>query len=155
MDRKIFWLAMMILALALPASADGPFRFYPLTPCRLYDTRQPADAPALTHLATRNFTVQGKCGVPAGAKAVALNVTILSPTGQGYLTLFPAGTTRPRVSTINYAGGEQALANGAIVPLAATTPDLAVFSYIAEPFGVAGSGHVILDVTGYFAVPTP
>lgn len=151
MNRKAFWLALMTLALALPASADGPFRFFALTPCRLYDTRQPADAPALVHLATRNFTVQGKCGVPAGAKAVALNVTIIAPTGQGYLTLFPAGITRPKVSTLNYVGGETALANGAIVPLAVSTPDLSVFSYIAEPFGASGQGHVILDVTGYFA----
>src|SRR5215210_6024911 len=148
--KRILWLAVVALTCALPASAAGPFRFYPLTPCRLVDTRQPADAPILSHGATRTFTIQGKCGVPSGAKAVALNVTVIGPTGQGYLTVFPAGTARPIVSNINYAGGESALANGVIVPLGASTPDLSVFPYVIQPYGVQGQTHLVLDVSGYF-----
>ncbi|HYG62506.1 MAG TPA: hypothetical protein VEL74_07980 [Thermoanaerobaculia bacterium] len=142
-----FSVAALWLAPA-PAAADGPFQFHSLTPCRVVNTRNNTGTTggAVASNATRSFTIQGACGVPAGAKAVALNVTIASPTNTGHLTLWPAGTTLPTVSTINYNAGEPALANGAIVPLGTSTPDLS-----ARPF-LAGGGTVdlILDVTGYF-----
>jgi len=144
------------LAPAVPARADGPFRFFALTPCRIVDTRNPngpTGGPALTHNTSRSFPVQGQCGVPSGAKAVALNVTVVGPNSDGYLTLFPAGGGQPIVSNINFVRNEPALANGAIVPLGPSgSPDLAVFA--AAPFppvGQTGQVHVILDVTGYFA----
>ena len=144
---------LLIAAVFAPAVAwaAGPFQFHALTPCRVVDTRNaagPTGGPAIGHQATRNFPMQGQCGVPSGAKAVALNVTIVSPNGPGYLTLFPAGTSQPIVSTINFVAGEPALANGAIVPLAAAAPDLAVYADV--PFVASGQVHVILDVTGYF-----
>ena len=75
------------------------------------------------------------------------NVTAIGPNGLGFLTLFPAGTTRPVVSNLNYNPGEPALGNGAIVPIAAAPPDLAVFSRV----NVAGGAvHITIDVTGYF-----
>lgn len=143
-----------VLAPAIPAGADGPFRFYALTPCRVVDTRNPngpTGGPVLNHNTSRSFPMQGQCGVPAGAKAVALNVTITQPNSNGYLTLYPSGGAQPIVSNINFVANESALANGAIVPLAAAAPDLSVFA--AAPFppaGQTGRVHVILDVTGYF-----
>ena len=76
-------------------------------------------------------------------------MTITGPNQAGYLTLWPSGGAQPTVSTINFNAGEPALANGAIVPLAAAPPDLSIFYGV----GVGGtwSVHVILDVTGYFA----
>lgn len=154
MNRKLFWLTAMAFALALPASAqNGPYRFFPLTPCRLVDTRLPADTPALNHNATRQFTVQGKCGIPVGAKAAVLNMTAVGPNGFGWLTLFPAGTPRPTASNINYVGGESAIANGAIIPLSASLPDLSVYSYVTPPPSTTGRTHFVLDATGYFAAP--
>jgi hypothetical protein len=134
--------------LAVPAFADGPFQFHSVTPCRVVNTRTGIGSPntPLQSNVARNFTIQGACGVPAGAKAVALNVTITTPTGAGHLTLWPAGTSLPTVSTLNYNAGEPALANGAIVPLAASTPDLSARPFLADN----GNVHVILDVTGYF-----
>jgi hypothetical protein len=150
---RLLTMASLLSAAALclvpaPASADGPFQFHSLTPCRVVNTRNGTGSPAtpLSSNVARNFTIQGACGVPAGAKAVALNVTIATPTGTGHLTLWPAGTSLPTVSTLNYNAGEPALANGAIVPLAATTPDLAARPFLTD----GGTVHVILDVTGYF-----
>lgn len=144
--------------LPAPAHAGGPYQYFAITPCRIADTRFangnancPATGncqPAISgNAAARAFTVQGLCGVPSGAAAATLNITIVTPmmtVQNGFLTIYPSGTTQPTVSTINFTNSDTALANGAIVPLAATAPDLNVF------FGGAGTVHLIIDVTGYF-----
>ena len=73
-------------------------------------------------------------------KAVTLNVTIVSPTADGFLSIWPFNTPLPLVSTINAAAG-------AIVPLTADPSfNISVVYGTAAP----GTAHVILDVTGYF-----
>jgi hypothetical protein len=142
-------LALVVVASAV-AEAAGPYQFFSVTPCRIVDTRRPngvTGGPSLGNQVVRNFPIAGQCGVPSTAKAAVLNVTIASPTNAGYLILYPFNTTQPLVSTINWAAGEPALANGAIVPLSADpTFQLAVYS---ELYG-GGNVHLILDVTGYF-----
>lgn len=154
MRVAVLLLLAAVLAPAMPAGAAGPFRFYALTPCRIVDTRNapgPTGGPALNHNTSRTFPIQGQCGVPSGAKAVALNVTITQPNGNGYLTLYPSDGAQPVVSNINFVANETALANGAIVPLGAAAPDLAVFAAVPFPqSSPPGRVHVILDVTGYF-----
>lgn len=143
---------LVVVALPTPSSPAGPFQYHSLTPCRVADTRNadgPSGGPILVDMGTRNFPVQGLCGVPVGATAVTVNVTAVGPTGQGYLTLYPSGIPRPVVSNLNFSAGEPALGNGAIVPLAdqGMEPlDLAVFSRVAT----GGTVHMVLDVTGYF-----
>jgi hypothetical protein len=88
------------------------------------------------------------CAVPTGAKAASINVTAVRPNGAGHLTLFPTGGTLPTVSTVNFAAGEPAIANGAIVPLGtAASNDLSVSPYVAAP---GSTVHLVIDVTGYF-----
>jgi len=130
------------------AAQGGPYQFHSLTPCRVTDTRQGTPSP-LTDQGTRTFPVQGVCSVPVGAKAVAVNLTAVGPTGAGYLTLFPTGITRPVVSSLNYSAGEPALANGAIVPLADQSSHANDLSVFAKVVG-GGTVHVVIDVTGYF-----
>jgi hypothetical protein len=147
---SVFAIAAGLILVAIPApvaQAAGPFQYHSVTPCRVVDTRTPANAPILATNVVRTFTFQGNCGVPAGAKAVSINTTAVGPNGAGFLTLYPAGTSQPVVSNINFNAFEPALGNGAIVPLAAATPDLAVF-----PFVNVGGGavHMVIDVTGYF-----
>ena len=147
-------LGVVVLGATAPVGADGPFSFHTLTPCRLADTRSPngpSGGPVLQgNLVPRGFPVQGLCGVPVGARAVAVNVTAVNPTNGGFLTLAPSGVTPTTpVSTVNYAAGEFAIANGAIVPLAdqALHPlDLEVYAMV----GGSGTVHMVLDVTGYF-----
>jgi hypothetical protein len=147
--RPVLAAAVVALSLAPAAGADGPFRFHSLTPCRIVDTRNavgPTGGPALQSSTPRNFPVQGQCGVPVGAKAAALNVTIAGPTGAGHLSMFPSGGSVPLVSTLNFNAGEPALANGAIVPLSTNAQDLGVSAFVLG----GGSVHLIIDVTGYF-----
>jgi len=147
---------MVAMATSFPgtALAAGPFQYHALTPCRVIDTRNATGTdggPALTFPGTRPrvFQIQGLCGVPNGAAAVTINVTIVSPnmtgpSGGGFLTLYPAGSALPNVATINWTNADSALANGAIVPLGTAPNDLAVW------LGGTGTVQLVIDVTGYF-----
>ncbi len=134
------------------AHAGGPYDYYPVTPCRVVDTRNATGTdggPQLTAGQTRNFAIRGNCGVPSTAAAVALNVTAVSPvftSGNGWLALWPSGQSLPTVSTINFTTADGALANGAIVPLSTNADDLSVILGAATGSTV----QVVLDVTGYF-----
>jgi len=123
---------------APPSSSS--LKFYPLTPCRVADTRA-AQGPILTGGATRTFAVAGQCGAPSNAQAFSMNVTVVPTQALGYLTLWPSGQTQPAVSTLNSPLG-RVLANGAIVR-AGTGGTVSAF--------VTNTTHVVLDINGYFA----
>jgi hypothetical protein len=123
-----------------------PGNLFTVAPCRVLDTRDPAGpygGPALGAGQSRAFTLAGRCGIPASARAVTLNLTVTGPTAAGNLRLYPADQALPSTSTLNYSSG-QTRANNAIVGLSPSGA-LAVRSAQA-----AGTVHVILDVTGYF-----
>ena len=62
--------------------------------------------PVLPGQETRPFAVGGNCGIPAGAKAISLNLTATPSSAQGNVALFPAGQPAP-VSTINYVAARR------------------------------------------------
>ena len=120
--------------------------FHTLTPCRVLDTRQPQDGPALVSGQAEILSLHGICGIPATAKAVAVNITVTQPTGAGHLSFAPGDLGDPAASTINFSPG-QTRANNAILPLALNgTGTLRVSPAVTGN----GSVHVILDVVGYF-----
>jgi hypothetical protein len=119
----------------------GPLQFFPVTPCRLVDTRSGNPIQGGT---SENFIVPqlGNCGIPTSAAAYSLNVTV-SPHGPlGYLTIWPEGEIQPYVSTMNSADG-RIKANAAIVP----SGNSAVSVYVTD------TTDVILDIDGYFTAP--
>jgi hypothetical protein len=142
---------------AAPAQAAGPFQYFPVTPCRVFDTRTvttQTDGNPLPNPGPHDFRIQGNCGVPNGAQAVTINATVVSPSQQGDLRLYPVGAPYVVVGTLNYEGGEPALANGAIVPLGpvslSTDKDLRTVIGMGCPGTGCGTIHLIVDVTGYF-----
>jgi hypothetical protein len=89
------------------ASAADQFSFTAgkysaLAPSRLLDTRNTGQR--LTG-GTLNLTVTGG-SVPSNAAAVTLNVTVTNTVGAGFLTVWPAGLTRPLASNLNWAAGQ-------------------------------------------------
>jgi hypothetical protein len=123
-----------------------PGNLFTVTPCRVFDTRDPAGTyggPALAAGQSRVFPLTGRCGIPATARAVTVNLTVTSPTTLGNLRLYAAGQAIPSTSTLNYIAG-QTRANNAVVGLSATG-GLALRCAQAS-----GTAHVLLDVTGYF-----
>jgi hypothetical protein len=126
------------------AAAGAPVAsFYTLAPCRVVDTRL-ADG-ALRPGERRSYTLAGACGIPAGASAVAANLTAASPGSTGRLTLWPGGRENPGTSSLSFANGHTQ-ANSAILELAGDGTVLAE-SFLAA---TGSSVHLIIDVAGYF-----
>jgi len=128
-------------------AASGALVFVAVTPCRVADTRNagyPAGygPPFMPGGVSRNFTLWGRCGIPAAAQAASFNFTVVNPAGPGFLLVFPEGGAQPVVSTLNYATA-QTVANAAVVPLGPTGAITAI------P-GVSGF-DLIIDVNGYYA----
>ena len=124
---------------------SGAISFYTVSPCRLVDTRNaagPVGGPELTAGASRVFPIAGYCGIPAGATAVSLNITVVDPPVVGNVALYPAGITPPATSTVNYVAGITR-ANNAIVLL-----NNGQLEAICRQ--VSGTLHVVIDVNGYF-----
>jgi len=131
----------------IPGATLDPTDFYTLPPCRLIDTRLADGAlggPALQPGVERSFPVAGVCGIPAGAKALALNVTVIQPASSGNVQIYPGDGAPPVSSTINFAAGDSR-ANNAISPLAFNGSGT-----IKARAGTTGTVHLLLDVTGYF-----
>jgi hypothetical protein len=134
---------------ATPTATPPPVvgtSFHTLTPCRIADTRNvpgPQGGPALAAGASRSFAVSGVCAVPPTAKAVAVNLTAVLPTADGFLTLYPTGQSLPLASSVNFRAGT-VRANNAVLPLGASG-QITVFCGMGS-----GSTDFILDVTGWF-----
>jgi hypothetical protein len=144
---------VVMAALCWNARAEAQMAFYPLAPCRLWDTRS-THPPKMSANATRDFQVRDLatlplCGVPATAQAVAINVTIVAPTDLGNLRVYPAGTALPVASLLNWAANDNPVANGTIVGLGNVSgKHLSV--RVDMPPGSTGQVHTLADVTGYF-----
>jgi hypothetical protein len=119
--------------------------FYPVTPCRIADTRNasgPFGGPEMGAAATRSFPIPASgCNIPATAAAYSLNVTVVPDGALSYLSVWPAGSAQPLVSTLNSFDGS-VVANAAIVP-AGTGGGISIY--------VTNQTQVILDINGYFA----
>lgn len=145
----------------LLASPAGAGAFVPITPARVYDSRFNSSVDSgvgpLTSGGTRlvsvakaytpnTNTVAIDNVVPAGARAVSINLTITGPTGSGYLFIAPGIATTTSGSSINWPSANITLANGLTVGLD-TARRLKAFLQIS---GGMGSCHFLVDVNGYF-----
>jgi hypothetical protein len=88
--------------------------------------------------------VAGLCGIPPGALAIAINVTVVNETQLGDLRLYPAGGSLPAASSINFAMNK-VRANNQIIALGAGG-QISVQCDMAS----AGTTDFLFDVTGYF-----
>jgi hypothetical protein len=128
-------------------SAD-PLNFFTVNPCRAVDTRGDGGKtgqfgpPQMAGGTTRTFgLVESGCGVPSGARAYSLNMTVVPPGPLSFLTTWPSGLAQPLVSTLNSFNG-QVVANAALVP-AGNAGAINVF--------VSNPSDVIIDINGFFA----
>ncbi len=128
----------------VPATSST-LAFFPLTPCRVADTRWPngpLGGPTLQGRAERDFPVlSSSCNIPESAQGYSLNFTAVPRPTLGYLTVWPTGQAQPEVSTLNATTGV-ATANAAIVP-SGTSGAISVY--------VTDNTDLIIDVDGYFA----
>ena len=122
---------------------DGGLFFYTVQPCRVLDTR---GGTPLTSAKTTLVQVAGWCGVPADAKAVSANWTIVQPHGQGFLTVYPGDGQVPSTSTLDYGPGQVRANNG----MALLASDGSGTVHALATVSGGGTTDLILDVNGYF-----
>jgi lysophospholipase L1-like esterase len=85
--------------------------------------------------------VLGVSGIPlTGVTAVSLNLTAVGPTAEGYVTVWPCGSTKPGTSNVNFVK-DQIVPNAVIAPVDPTGKVC-----IASSTGT----HVVVDINGWF-----
>jgi YVTN family beta-propeller protein len=123
-----------------PAGTGG-LSLFPVVPCRVIDTRyRGSGQPFSGTLSPPVDVTDSVCGPPANARAYVFNATVVPTGGLGYLTLWPDGTNRPTVSTLNALDGS-ITNNMAIVP--STNGKVDAYA--------SGLTQLILDISSYFA----
>jgi hypothetical protein len=157
-SKRTLVVSLALFAFGSIASATDvtqALTFVGITPCRIVQTfgttfTGQAGPPSLIANTDRTFQITGvvpgvpaQCGIPTTAVAISVNFTVANFAGQGDLRVFPAGSTLPLVSIINYQ--LENIANATTVPLG--------------PGGItihcdAAGTDFIADVNGYY-VPRP
>ncbi|MEO8697453.1 MAG: hypothetical protein ABI658_28385, partial [Acidimicrobiales bacterium] len=119
-----------------PAFGTGELTW--MEPTRLLDSRR--SGAKVIGGSIVELVVAGVAGVPMGATAVALNVTVDSPDAGGYLTVFPCGVAMPNASNLNF--------------VAAQTVPNAVLAAVGVGgkvcFFVTANAHLIVDVNAAY-----
>ena len=131
------------------STAVSGLAYYPMTPCRVVETRLayrspagPFGPPSMAARQTRSFRFPETpyCTVP-NASAYSVTITVVPPASLAYLTAWPNGIGQPNVSSINSFAG-RVLANSVIIP-ASGNSTIDVFTFNATDF--------IIDINGYYA----
>jgi len=125
-----------------PGVSSGGSQYFPITPERLYDTRDGTGGVSgpVTNGSPVALAFTGKGSVPpSNVSAIDANVTIVDPNAHGHTTIWPTGS-RPDSSVLNYMNGE-VIANRDYITLSGAG---ALF------WSAAPSIHHVVDVTGWF-----
>lgn len=147
-------IALLADSVGYAGTGDGPGSYVPVAPARLLDSKLGLGTrgPVATG-ASVDVPVAGKAGVPSGATAALVQVTVIDPSAGGWLTARPAGSP-PVVSPssqLNWpAGGSTS--GQLLVPLSAAgaltvynrggagiTLQVDVLGYVRGGSAVAGS----------------
>jgi hypothetical protein len=129
-------------------SSTATNRFTPSAPFRFTDTRDNfrtevnAGQNGVALVANQTLVVQiaGVRNVPAAARAISANLTVVDATDRGFVTAWPCGD-RPTASNVNYEVAV-AVANVAELPLSSAG---AICIYSSD------SAQVIIDINGWWS----
>ena len=139
---------------------DGGEGLTPSSPVRICDTRsvssigngdvasgvvgqcQNSGTP-VTPSSSLTLQVSGVGGVPTDADVVVVNITVIgtSGSGSGYLTAWPAGTSRPATSNINWSAGQ--VMPGMVVCALGPSGQMDIYT--------STSANVVVDITGWYS----
>ena len=136
------------------ATAGGLYQS--VLPERLLDTRDPAFGGAV--LSGEPVSIPVDYNDPNTAvdenphiRALAVNITAVSPTKPGYFISWDGGGALPRTSTLNFARGT-VTPNMAIVPVGPCVDcgPATGFPSITVVNGSAGTVHMLVDIVGFY-----
>ena len=108
------------------------------TPVRVYDSRTTDGAPLADG---QEKVISLGSTVPASAQAATFTVTSTGASGVGYLTLFPAGTAWPGVTSLSFSGPD---VTGMVVSR------LGVAGVTVRVVGERVTSHVAVDLIGWY-----
>jgi SpoIID/LytB domain protein len=123
------------------ASAGGGDVLTSVSAYKLFDSRGHA---AVGRHATRTIPVVGRAGVPSGATAAVVQVTVVRPSRRDYVRVWGSGSARPAVYDL-YAQARQYTSATAVVPLTSSG------SIVVSPVYAT---HLVVTLEGWFA-PAP
>jgi hypothetical protein len=147
----------------------GPHSFYPVTPCRIAESR-PWFAPwawpqyqgpfsvgteiCYSNWGPPDIDIQG--GNPAGCPspvgdpgAFHVVVTAVPVWGSGHVRLYPANVARPRASILSWSANSGNVSNAVSADSYQSTAASEFCIYIGGPSS-GGQTHIVMDVMGYF-----
>ena len=136
--------AIVAIPVALPAT-----RFYPVTPCRLFDTRNAegldAASPALASGETRTFAVGTRCGLDASTvRSLSVNQTVTQQSADGELVVWRGDLAEPVTSSVSFRLGKTRANNGLLELSRAKDGTFRVKNRSG------GTAHFVLDLNGVF-----
>ena len=137
---------------AVNAASSAPSAVVTIDPVRILDTRDPVNiglpGPFVSAV-SQKLTVTG-AAVPAGATGVLLNVTVVSPSANGFLSIRPGDAVgAATTSSLNFNAG-QIVPNSVQVGVPTAGADAGKIDITYDAYGVAGpTTDVLIDVVGY------
>jgi hypothetical protein len=121
------------------ANAD----FTPVSPTRIIDSRKSSFEGPLNGSETRNYKVLGVGQVPnVGVTSVVLNVTAISSSSVGYLTVWPTGQARPT---------SESLVQYWVSPVSNTVTSLVGANGMVSIYSNVRGVDFTIDVVGWFS----
>jgi hypothetical protein len=129
----------------------GESSLVPIAPCRLFDTR-PGDQnvgfregplPADTEIDVQVTGANGRCAIPAGATAVAVNFTALDASQPTFVSVWPDGTDNPGTSALNVYPNQPPTPNKIDVQLS-PAGQITIYNRF-------GQVELLADVMGYYS----
>ncbi len=139
-----------LMSASAAVSSGERATYVPISPCRVMDTRSapetkgPRSTP-LTAGDTHTITVwgvQGDCTIPNEAVGVVMNVAVVNPTANSFLTVFPAGGSAPLAANLNWVAGQPPVSNSVTANLSADGK--------VSFFNKFGTVNVAADIVGYY-----
>ncbi len=133
------------------SSASG--RYTPLAPYRLMDSREGHGTPArLEGGVAVELSVVGVANIPANASAVALNVTGVMPSADGFVTAYPCGELPP-TSSLNPTDGR--ITPNLVMAQVSPNGKVCLFTNVDVDLVVDAVGYVSSATANKFTPSTP
>lgn len=134
----------------MPSVDVGAKLYFLPAPVRLLDTRSSGASAAcylpasqITSATEFSYNVRTVCtGIPAEAKGIIGNVTVLNHPANGFLTLWPSSASRPTTSNVNY---NTALSVMNVFFCCGLSPQSTFSAFSSQTI------DIIVDIVGYFA----
>lgn len=134
------------------AATSVPSSVVTIDPVRILDTRTDVGLPGpFVSAVSQKLQVTG-AAVPAGATGVLLNVTVVTPTANGFLSIRPGDAVgAASTSSLNFNAGD-ITPNSVQVGLPTAGANAGKIDITYDAYGTAGpTTEVLIDVVGYTA----